>query len=32
MALTLYGAFFVVLFNMLADLAYLWLDPRSRTT
>jgi len=32
MALTLYGAFFVVFFNMLADLAYLWLDPRSRTT
>jgi peptide/nickel transport system permease protein len=31
MALTLYGAFFVVLFNTLADLAYLWLDPRSRT-
>jgi peptide/nickel transport system permease protein len=32
MALTLYGAFFVVIFNTLADLAYLWLDPRSRTT
>ena len=32
MALTLYGAFFVVIFNMLADLTYLWLDPRSRTT
>jgi len=32
MALTLYGAFFVVVFNTLADLAYLWLDPRSRTT
>ena len=32
MALTLYGAFFVVFFNMLADLTYLWLDPRSRTT
>jgi len=31
MALTLYGAFFVVIFNTLADLAYLWLDPRSRT-
>ena len=31
MALTLYGAFFVVVFNTLADLAYLWLDPRSRT-
>jgi len=32
MALTLYGAFFVVVFNTLADLAYLWLDPRSRTS
>jgi peptide/nickel transport system permease protein len=31
MALTMYGAFFVVLFNTLADVAYLWLDPRSRT-
>ena len=32
MALTLYGAFFVVIFNTLVDVAYLWLDPRSRTS
>ena len=32
MALTLYGAFFVVIFNALVDVAYLWLDPRSRTS
>ena len=31
MALTLYGAFFVVIFNAIVDIAYLWLDPRSRT-
>jgi peptide/nickel transport system permease protein len=31
MVLTLYGAFFVVIFNTLVDVAYLWLDPRSRT-
>jgi peptide/nickel transport system permease protein len=31
MALTLYGAFFVVLINAMVDLAYLWLDPRTRT-
>ena len=30
MALTLYGAFFVVLCNALVDLAYAWLDPRIR--
>ncbi len=30
MALTLYGAFFVVIFNTVVDVAYLWLDPRSR--
>ena len=32
MALTLYGAFFVVIFNALVDVAYAWLDPRTRTT
>ncbi|MEO9174466.1 MAG: ABC transporter permease, partial [Gaiellales bacterium] len=30
MALTLYGAFFVVLCNALVDLTYAWLDPRIR--
>jgi peptide/nickel transport system permease protein len=30
MAITLYGAFFVVLFNTLVDVAYAWLDPRVR--
>jgi peptide/nickel transport system permease protein len=30
MALTLYGAFFVVVANTLIDLAYVWLDPRTR--
>jgi peptide/nickel transport system permease protein len=28
MAITLFGAFFVVLFNALVDIAYAWLDPR----
>jgi peptide/nickel transport system permease protein len=32
MALTMYGAFFVVIFNTLVDVAYLWLDPRSRVS
>jgi peptide/nickel transport system permease protein len=30
MAVTLFGAFFVVLFNALVDIAYAWLDPRIR--
>lgn len=30
MALTLYGAFFVVFINTLVDIAYVWLDPRTR--
>lgn len=30
MAITLFGAFFVVLFNALVDIAYAWLDPRIR--
>jgi peptide/nickel transport system permease protein len=30
MALTLYGAFFVVVANTVIDLAYVWLDPRTR--
>ena len=30
MALTLYGAFFVVVVNTFVDLAYAWLDPRTR--
>jgi peptide/nickel transport system permease protein len=28
MAITLFGAFFVVLFNALVDIAYAFLDPR----
>ncbi len=30
MAIVLYGAFFIVLFNTLIDIAYAWLDPRVR--
>jgi peptide/nickel transport system permease protein len=30
MAVVLFGAFFVVLFNTLVDIAYAWLDPRVR--
>ncbi len=30
MAVTLFGAFFVVLFNALVDIAYARLDPRVR--
>jgi peptide/nickel transport system permease protein len=30
MAITLFGAFFVVLFNAVADVAYAYLDPRIR--
>ncbi len=30
MAVTIFGAFFVVLFNTLVDIAYAWLDPRVR--
>jgi peptide/nickel transport system permease protein len=30
MAITLFGAFFVVFFNALVDIAYAWLDPRIR--
>jgi peptide/nickel transport system permease protein len=30
MAIVLYGAFFVVFFNTLVDIAYAWLDPRIR--
>ena len=30
MALTLFGAFFIVLFNALVDIAYAYLDPRIR--
>jgi peptide/nickel transport system permease protein len=30
MAVVLFGAFFVVLFNTLVDIAYAWLDPRIR--
>jgi peptide/nickel transport system permease protein len=30
MAVTLFGAFFVVIFNALVDIAYAWLDPRIR--
>jgi peptide/nickel transport system permease protein len=31
MALTLYGAFFVVVANTVIDLTYVWLDPRTRS-
>lgn len=30
MALTLYGAFFVVVVNTIVDIAYAWIDPRTR--
>jgi peptide/nickel transport system permease protein len=30
MAITMFGAFFIVLFNTLVDIAYAWLDPRIR--
>ena len=30
MAIILFGAFFVVLFNSLVDIAYAYLDPRIR--
>ena len=30
MAVTLFGAFFIVLFNILVDVAYAYLDPRIR--
>ena len=32
MGVTLFGAFFIVLFSALVDLAYAWLDPRIRPT
>jgi peptide/nickel transport system permease protein len=30
MAVTLFGAFFIVLFNAIVDITYAWLDPRIR--
>ena len=30
MAVTIFGAFFIVLFNTIVDIAYAWLDPRIR--
>jgi peptide/nickel transport system permease protein len=30
MATVVYGAFFIVLANMIVDIAYAWLDPRVR--
>jgi len=30
MAVTVFGAFFIVLFNTLVDITYAWLDPRIR--
>jgi peptide/nickel transport system permease protein len=27
---TMFGAFFIVLFNTVVDIAYAWLDPRIR--
>jgi peptide/nickel transport system permease protein len=32
LALTLFGAFFIVLLNTVVDIAYAWLDPRIRLT
>jgi peptide/nickel transport system permease protein len=32
MATVVFGAFFIVLFNALVDIAYAWLDPRVRPT
>jgi peptide/nickel transport system permease protein len=32
LAVTVFGAFFIVLFNALVDVAYAWLDPRVRPT
>ena len=32
MAVVVFGAFFIVLFNALVDIAYAWLDPRVRPT
>jgi peptide/nickel transport system permease protein len=32
MATVVYGAFFIVLVNMVVDIAYAWLDPRVRPT
>ena len=32
MGVTLFGAFFIVVFSTLVDLAYAWLDPRIRPT
>ena len=32
MATVVYGAFFIVLANMIVDIAYAWLDPRVRLT
>jgi peptide/nickel transport system permease protein len=32
MGVTLFGAFFIVLFSTLVDLTYAWLDPRIRPT
>ena len=32
MAIVVYGAFFIVLVNVIVDIAYAWLDPRVRPT
>jgi peptide/nickel transport system permease protein len=32
MAIVVYGAFFIVLVNVIVDIAYAWLDPRVRLT
>jgi peptide/nickel transport system permease protein len=32
MAIVVYGAFFIVLANVIVDIAYAWLDPRVRLT
>ena len=32
MGVTIYGAFFIVFFSVVVDVAYAWLDPRIRPT
>jgi peptide/nickel transport system permease protein len=32
LAITIFGAFFIVLLNVVVDVIYAWLDPRIRLT
>jgi peptide/nickel transport system permease protein len=32
MAITIFGAFFIVFLNTIVDIVYAWLDPRIRLT